>query len=239
VLPLGEVSLRSLRPITSPACNALLLTARHLPEPLSPAAARAAFSPLEPFEVDAIIPAPSASDPFALQATRRVLQECLLSAVPRPRAKGEAAVARLEETLAALADDAAELTVAYSALLGCPGVHAVIEYISHQPCSRWHADYLTVRAIVTYAGVGTEFCDNADVERCRVTATTGQFRLLPGAVVRSAGPGDVLLLKGHAYEGVEGLGVVHRSPAVPKDAEGRPQTRLLLKLDPYYGVLPK
>eukprot|EP00884_Botryococcus_braunii_P001731 jgi/Botrbrau1/11559/Bobra.60_1s0012.1 len=95
-------------------------------------------------------------------------------------------------------------------------------------CPRWHADYVTVRGLCTYMGMGTEFVRNKDADRrlgARVTgADTGGYGLKDGAVPLSAGPGDVLYLKGHAYPGNEGCGAVHRSP----EAE---VPRLLLVMD--------
>lgn len=67
-------------------------------------------------------------------------------------------------------------------------------------------------------GMGTEFVRNKDADRrlaARVTgADTGGYGLKEGVVPLSAGPGDVLYLKGHAYPGNEGNHVTVGSASV-------------------------
>lgn len=84
-----------------------------------------------------------------------------------------------------------------------------LETVTKTTCSRWHADYVAVRALVTYVGAGTEFVDNQHVDRKQLllqlgVQDTGGYALRRGVTVHQAAPGDVLLLKGHAYEGFDG-----------------------------------
>lgn len=124
-----------------------------------------------------------------------------------------------------------------------------LETVTKTTCSRWHADHVAVRALVTYVGAGTEFVDNRHVDRKQLLLSlgvqdTGGYALRRSATVHRAGPGDVLLLKGHAYEGFDGRyaccyswhahqsvcagrGAAHRSPqGATVDAP-----RLLLTVD--------
>lgn len=147
-----------------------------------------------------------------------------------------------------------------SAVDGTTDALVGIEVIQNQPCSRWHADHVPLRLLVSYIGAGTEFVPNRFVDRCAASSWVtggrtsaiadtdlpavvrcrrplsgalklsnhGGFSLLPGAPVRQAGPGEVLLLKGGAFPGCEGLGAVHRSPGSASESE----PRLVLKIDP-------
>lgn len=62
---------------------------------------------------------------------------------------------------------------------------------------------------MTYAGAGTQFVENQHVHRKQLllqlgVQDTGGYALRKGAHVDQAGVGDVLLLKGHAFDGFEG-----------------------------------
>lgn len=99
---------------------------------------------------------------------------------------------------------------------------------SHQPlCPRFHVDRIGVRMVCTYCGAGTEFIDHEDVDRRwlgrsadgQAEEACGLYRT-PHAVQRMQ-PFDIGLLKGEAWPGNEGRGIVHRSPAVPPSAARR------------------
>lgn len=84
-----------------------------------------------------------------------------------------------------------------------------LETVTKTTCSRWHADHVAVRGLVTYVGAGTEFVANQYVDRKQLLLNlgvqdTGGYALRRGATVQQARSGDVLLLKGHAYEGFDG-----------------------------------
>jgi hypothetical protein len=168
----------------------------------------------------------------------------------------------------AIAEDAEELARMVGAVLASgrggadaqAAVSARLEALSWQPCPKWHADTVVARGIVTYSGNdGTQYLPNARVRRGWDAAAA----LTPGgggggggalsyvAGVRppapgeppyeSAGLGDLLLLKGHACPGMEGMGAVHRSPEMlpppPGDdgdsarASAEEEPRLVLTVD--------
>lgn len=125
-----------------------------------------------------------------------------------------------------------------------------LETVTKTTCSRWHADHVAVRGLVTYIGAGTEFVSNQYVDRKQLllglgVQDTGGYALRRGATVQRAGPGDVLLLKGHAFQGFDGVcvcvccslpciiakppgrGAAHRSPEGATNAT----PRLLLTID--------
>lgn len=91
-------------------------------------------------------------------------------------------------------------------------------------CPRFHVDRVGVRLLCTYAGPATEWLRNTDAARAGLGAAGEAQR--PGARVQRLERFDVVLLKGEAWSGNEGNGIIHRSPAVP---EG--QRRIVLSID--------
>lgn len=157
----------------------------------------------------------------------------------------EAEVARLETAelvpAAALAADPAGgaafladvrmLARAFAELFGASRLGVRLLRLDAPMCPRFHTDYVGVRLLTTYCGPGTEWLDEADVDRSRLGHRSGgepderSGLLRPGGVVRQVPEAAVALLKGEAWPGNEAHGVVHRSPAV------RGQKRILFSLD--------
>ena len=67
---------------------------------------------------------------------------------------------------------------------------------------------LQVRALCTYAGQGTEFAANKDVQRRLLQrllfSNTDGYGIKPSGSLQQASAGDLLFLKGHAYPGNSG-----------------------------------
>ena len=91
-------------------------------------------------------------------------------------------------------------------------------------CPRFHTDRVPARLLVTYAGKGTEWLPEKSIERPDGPGPLPDQQV-PRSEIQTIATGAVALLKGEAWIGNEGRGVVHRSP----DPEGR--TRLVLGLD--------
>ena len=89
-------------------------------------------------------------------------------------------------------------------------------------CPKFHVDRVPCRLICTYAGAGTQWHAPEDVERLG----NGRVATRPEAAGKQLKLGDVALLKGEAWDGNEGRGLVHRSPAATKNTP-----RLVLTLD--------
>ncbi len=121
-----------------------------------------------------------------------------------------------------LDDDLATLAEVLADLVECEEVGVRLEAPSAPMCPRWHVDRVEVRLVSTYVGPGPEIAATSDVARDRLRA--GEC-LLPGATPLRTGTGEVVLLKGEAWEGNAGRGVVHRSP----HCSG---TRLVVTMDP-------
>lgn len=92
--------------------------------------------------------------------------------------------------------------------------------VRHDQCRKFHVDYLGLRLITTYLGPGTEWAPDAAVRRKALIDSPGDPGLANAAIirrpssVRHARAGDVLVMKGNAYPGVNGRAVVHRSPPI-------------------------
>lgn len=96
-------------------------------------------------------------------------------------------------------------------LSGLPRCGVRLACLDERMCPRFHVDQVPFRLLCTYAGSGTEWLDERDVDRSMPIG----FAVKRGAKVQRAGRMDVTLLKD----------AVHRSPDC-----ARP--RLLLTLEP-------
>ena len=96
-------------------------------------------------------------------------------------------------------------------------------------CQNFHVDRVGVRLVCTYAGPGTEWLAEADVDRAALGQDYGDPKAVrrDGATIQRLTPGAVGLFKGEAWPGNAGHGLVHRSPAIA----GRGERRVLITLD--------
>lgn len=131
----------------------------------------------------------------------------------------------------ALADDLQLLAEMLGELLDARTIGIRLEVIRQAMCPRLHVDRVGIRMLCTYRGPGTEWVDDAYVDRRFLGAgANGQPDAssglrLPGHRIESIAPFHVALLKGSLWQGNAGRGIVHRSPAVPQPP------RVLVALD--------
>lgn len=131
------------------------------------------------------------------------------------------------------AEDLAYLAEAYCDLMGCPAVGLRLEVIDRAMCPRFHVDHTGIRLLCTYRGTGTEWLEDECADRSKLGhLANGLSDEDSGIVLHPAGvhqiaPFSITLLKGSAWQGNTGGGIIHRSPAV--DAATAP--RVLLALD--------
>jgi hypothetical protein len=118
-------------------------------------------------------------------------------------------------------------------LTGCELVGVRLTRLESAMCPRLHVDKVTVRVVSTFVGNGTEYLAEEDVDRrwlghaAAGVSDEASGLMRPGACVRRAEAGDVVLLKGEAWPNNAGRGAVHRSPAASSASP-----RLVLTLDP-------
>jgi len=108
-------------------------------------------------------------------------------------------------------DDINQLIDMYQCLFEPEAIGLRIHVLGQTMCPRFHVDRVPVRLLCTYQGPGTEWLPEPLVTRPvgkgplpEQNTTHDQIRKIPAA--------SVALLKGEAWEGNEGKGLVHRSP---------------------------
>lgn len=131
-----------------------------------------------------------------------------------------------------LCKDIAELVDMFCCLFDLGSVGLRLTALDRAMCPRFHVDKVPCRLVSTYRGVGSQWLPSAEVDRTKLGManrgkTDEETRLYTNsASIQQLSQGDVALLKGELWEGNEGNGIVHRSPAVADN-----QPRLLMTLD--------
>jgi hypothetical protein len=95
-------------------------------------------------------------------------------------------------------------------------------------CPGFHVDRIGLRLVCTYAGPGTEWLQEPQVDRGAL-ARRALAEVHRGGAVERMVVGAIGLLKGESWPGNEGRGAVHRSPALPPG-----QRRVLLTIDGWF-----
>lgn len=119
-------------------------------------------------------------------------------------------------------EDITLLMEMFSELFGLQEIGVRLAVLTKTMCPKFHVDHVPCRLMSTYSGSTTEWISNEYVERSQAK----------GVVVRDKQHvqhlqfGDVALMKGEAWEGNEGKGLVHRSPAASAESP-----RLVLTID--------
>jgi len=125
----------------------------------------------------------------------------------------------------------------YREVTGTDRITIKLEAFGGNLCEAFHADWVQLRLICCYAGPGTEWLDNADIDRAKLGPASGGLHdedsglLLPGARIRYMDRFSVGLMKGECWPGNRGNGLIHRSPKTD-DATRR---RVLLKIESERG----
>jgi hypothetical protein len=133
----------------------------------------------------------------------------------------------------ALAADIVLLAEVLSELLDATTIGFRLEVVGKAMCPRLHVDRVGIRLLCTYRGPGTEWVEDASVDRRFLGAAAGgkpddvSGLLLGRHRIETIPPFAVALLKGNLWQGNDGRGIVHRSPALAdKDVP-----RVLLAMD--------
>jgi hypothetical protein len=110
---------------------------------------------------------------------------------------------------------------------------ACLAVVTTNKCKKFHADFKPLRLLCTYAGAGTEWVDDADVDRSMFGQDFGSIdaanaRIVPDYTnVQRAKTGEVIIMKGEMFLGNRGRGAVHRSPTLQEHGG----YRIVLTLD--------
>ncbi|MAD43508.1 MAG: hypothetical protein CMI02_08280 [Oceanospirillaceae bacterium] len=128
------------------------------------------------------------------------------------------------EGIEALADAVHLVTDAFSTLFDLHKVGLRLDRLDKAMCPRFHVDRVPVRLVLTFAGPATEWLSEDNLNRNLLSGAGNPCRTPAG--IQQLQAGDIALLKGEEWDGNEGRGLVHRSPA---PAHG--EKRLMLTLD--------
>ena len=108
--------------------------------------------------------------------------------------------------------DVNELVEMFRCLFEPAAVGLRLHVLPDTMCPRFHTDRVPTRLLVTYAGRGTEWLSEHQVSRSEGPGPLPE-QLVDAADIQVLPTGAVSLLKGEAWIGNEGRGLVHRSPA--------------------------
>ncbi|WP_432745616.1 DUF1826 domain-containing protein [Methylobacter sp. G7] len=133
----------------------------------------------------------------------------------------------------AFCKDVASLTALYCDLFELERVGLRLRTLDNAMCPRFHVDSVTCRMVCTYGDIGTEWLEEAYVDRHKLAGGSGGLSdelsglIMDTNVIQTIPAYAIGLLKGSYWEGNEQHGAVHRSPQLPSGAS----RRLLLTLD--------
>ena len=106
-----------------------------------------------------------------------------------------------------------------------PTMNIQLEIVQTNKCRLFHEDYYRQRLLCTYHGPGTQWLEEANVNRKSLGRGRNADVVKDADQIQRAQPFDVILLKGAKHE--VGESVIHRSPPI----EDCKVTRVLLKID--------
>ncbi len=132
----------------------------------------------------------------------------------------------VNDALDVLRDDISLPVELLRELLGCESCGVRIKVLEGPMCPRFHVDKVPCRMLMTYAGPGTEWIANHEVDADGFE-TGDPDPTVSGAHVQQLPAGVWSLLKGGNWHDSFG-GVVHRSPS-------KGDRRLLVSLDPIFS----
>ena len=131
-------------------------------------------------------------------------------------------------------EDIAELTRLFLAITKATALKASLVTVVSDKCRKFHVDYKPLRLVCTYVGPGTEWAEDAAVNRAAMGHEESCFDTANARIVQQpdrierARAGDVVVLKGERFPGNQGRGGVHRSPPI----EHIMARRIVFTLDP-------
>lgn len=113
---------------------------------------------------------------------------------------------------------------AFVCLLGAQRIGMRLRSLASPMCPRWHVDHVPLRLISTYSGPASQWLLEGAMDRRQLGSAAHEPQ--DPSAAQNLQAGWVALAKGEKWQGNEGAGLIHRSPAVPDGAR-----RLLLTMD--------
>ena len=124
-------------------------------------------------------------------------------------------------------EDIHQLLEMFACLFDAKALGVRIDILERAMCPRFHVDNINARLITTYHGLATEWLPNQLSDRSALGSSRASAINKPGAIIadeqfiQRMSCGDVALLKGEYWQGNEGRGVIHRSPALTEQQPRR------------------
>ena len=172
-----------------------------------------------------------------LEASNSILSansDLEISLVVSPQDTVSVLQARLDSSNIAmlLIEDIHKLVNMFCDLFDLRRVGLRLTSLNHAMCPRFHVDNVPCRLITTYQGIATEWLPHNAADRSKLgPGNKGKPDSQSGIYqdesdIQQLSQGDVALLKGEAWVGNEGKGLIHRSPQLTDQA-----CRLILTID--------
>lgn len=111
-------------------------------------------------------------------------------------------------------DDMTRLSEVFFDFAGHRPVTVRLETLARTGCPRFHVDHSYLRLVCTYRGPGTEWLDDAQVDRAAQASGAPNEAIVRFGHPRCMPTFAVGLMKGCGYPGCADAGLVHRSPTV-------------------------
>ena len=130
----------------------------------------------------------------------------------------------LSENASIISKDVANLVDMFCTLFDLKQVGLRLAVLDRAMCPRFHVDRAPCRLLTTYLGVATEWLPHHNADRSRLgIGNQGKPDEESGIMnsdkdIKYLNQGDVALLKGEAWEGNEGSGLIHRSPTLDSNS---------------------
>lgn len=135
-------------------------------------------------------------------------------------------------SLPALTESISELVDMFCCLFELKHTGLRLTALDSPMCPRFHVDRVPCRLVTTFQSVATEWLPHDCVDRSKLGLGSNGLPDHESGIYKHAqdiqqlSAGDVALLKGESWQNNDHAGLVHRSPALPKE-----EHRLLLSLD--------
>ena len=146
--------------------------------------------------------------------------ELAISEVVKPEEIEKILIEEIDSSheVACISKDISKIVKIFCTLFNVNSVWLRLDAIDKPMCPRFHADYLKCRLVSTYIGPATQWIPHDLVNHSKLGSgnegksdkESGLF--LKDADIKQLNIGDIGLLKGEAWEGNQGGGMVHRSP---------------------------
>jgi len=120
--------------------------------------------------------------------------------------------------------DVASLAGHFAHLTRAARVQIHLHKVLSDNCQFFHVDKVEARLLTTYAGLGTQWLRNQDVNRRALGRGKNSRIMLDGSEIQSVPTGAVAIMKGERWNSD---GLVHRSPPMSRDSSAR----ILLRID--------